>query len=204
MVGTIFAIADNRVMKVTETKAITTETLEALREGNQEAFEAVYLRYVSSIRGFLSALVRSDEVGYELTQDTFVLLWERRENIDPQGNIGGYLHVMARNTALKYFNKRNSSPISDLSLAENAESSISTDQELMLNETNIIIDMAVGNMPAKRREIYELSRKTGLTNQEIAERLHISKNTVENHVTSALKDIRKVVGLFAAVLMIQG
>ena len=41
-----------------------------------------------------------------------------------------------------------------------------------------------------------MSRVEGISNDEIAERLSISKRTVENHLTQALADIRKIIGFF--------
>ena len=47
-------------------------------------------------------------------------------------------------------------------------------------------------MPPQRKLIFMLSRKNGLSNDEIAQRLSITKQTVENHITNALADLRKV------------
>ena len=50
-------------------------------------------------------------------------------------------------------------------------------------------------MPAQRKQIYQLSRQQGLTNDEIAERLGIQKKTVENHLNLALKELRNVISM---------
>jgi RNA polymerase sigma-70 factor (ECF subfamily) len=190
------------VLKMNESKIITPETLRALKEGNEQAFEAVYLRYVSSVRNFLSALVRSDEAGMELTQESFVALWERRENIDPEKNISGYLHTIAKNNALKFLNRRKNSNVEELSDADDTPNPAVADSLLVAGEMEILMDIAISEMPTKRRKIFELSRKDGLSNQEIADKLNISKNTVENHVTSALKNLRMVLSSFLAFMVI--
>jgi len=46
-----------------------------------------------------------------------------------------------------------------------------------------------------------MSRKDGLTNDEIATRMGISKKTVENHLNLALKEIRKTLFLFTSFFL---
>jgi len=48
-------------------------------------------------------------------------------------------------------------------------------------------------MPEQRRRIFKMSRKEGLSNEEISQKLQINKRTVENHVSQALADLREVV-----------
>ena len=59
----------------------------------------------------------------------------------------------------------------------------------------LLIDLTVNGMPAQRKQIYQLSRQQGLTNDEIAERLGIQKKTVENHLNLALKELRNVISM---------
>ena len=182
---------------------ISFNVLQALREGKHSAYEEVYLHYVSSVKEFLTLLTRSVDTAEEITQEVFVTLWEKRKNIDPDKNISGYLYIIARNFALKHF-KRNKVVLgNELSVMENPLLDISPDDILVAKEKEILTEITIQRMPAQRRKIYELSRKKGLTNSEIAEQLHISKNTVENHITSALKDLRNVITLFLMLILLE-
>ncbi len=64
-----------------------------------------------------------------------------------------------------------------------------------------MIDITVNQMPDQRKLIYKMSRVEGIPNGEIAEKLGISKRTVENHLTAALADLRKVVKLILFFFM---
>ena len=70
------------------------------------------------------------------------------------------------------------------------------EEELYAKELEFLISVAVEKMPPQRKQIYRMSRVDGLSNDEIAARMSISKRTVENHLTLALADIRKIIGFF--------
>ncbi|MEQ9415893.1 MAG: sigma-70 family RNA polymerase sigma factor, partial [Cyclobacteriaceae bacterium] len=53
------------------------------------------------------------------------------------------------------------------------------------------IDTVFSNLPNKTVEVFQLSRKEGLTYSEIAERMAISVKTVEMHMSKALAAFRK-------------
>ena len=56
-----------------------------------------------------------------------------------------------------------------------------------------IIRQTVSNLPPQKQQIYRLSRENGLSNEVIAQRLGISKRTVENHLSAILAILRKVI-----------
>lgn len=83
------------------------------------------------------------------------------------------------------------------------EASISQSEEeaLFARELQGIISRIVEQMSPQRKLIYQMSREQGLSNDEIATRLNISKRTVENHLTAALAILRKVLYLFFLVCL---
>lgn len=62
----------------------------------------------------------------------------------------------------------------------------------------LLVEMEIENMPEKQRIIYKLSRDEGIPNDKIAEQLEVSKRTVENQLSLAMKRIRNIVSFFSS------
>lgn len=70
---------------------ITTQQLQLLKEGNKKAFEALYRAYNARIYSFVLSMIGDAGVAKDITQDIFLQIWEKRLNIDLEGNFDGYL-----------------------------------------------------------------------------------------------------------------
>ncbi len=176
----------------TMTDNITSDTLIALRLGDHTAYEKVYNYYKKPIKDFLATIIKSEEAE-EILQDIFLTLWEKREKIDPYNNLSGFLYKIARNSAFKFYDHKKVIGKHISSLEGIIESDISADEIMINKEKEKLWENLINKMPPKRRYIYRLSRIEELSNYEIAQKLNISKNTVENHITSALKNLREAV-----------
>jgi RNA polymerase sigma-70 factor (ECF subfamily) len=183
-----------------KTHHVTTETLEDLKRGNPEAFDTVFLSYFDKVRRFIAALVRSEEDAEDLAQDVFARLWTGREAIDTQSSFQSFLYTMSRNTAYNYLKHK----LVETKYANGylPREEVDTPEQLAFaKEIELLTEMALCRMPEKRSEIYRLSRHAGLSNDEIAARLNLSRKTVENNLSLALKEIRKII-LLSAVFFI--
>jgi RNA polymerase sigma-70 factor (ECF subfamily) len=176
---------------------ITKETIQALRDGDHTAFERVFLFYFNKVKGFINGFVKSSSDAEELAEDVFVNLWQNREAIDPDRNFNTYVYVSARNATMNFLRKkyvRDSFVADQMKVGE--EAYVQTEELIVAHEVDRLVDMVLMKMPAQRKAIYELNRREGLSNEEIAARLGLSKKTVENHMSLALGEIKNVVRTF--------
>jgi len=169
--------------------------VEALCNGNHKAFEDIFIMYFRRVKVFIGGIIKSDADAEELAQDVFIKLWLNREQIDVTKSLNAYLYAIARNATFNYLKHRmveqsylcGYKPVGD----------VDTPEEIYFaREIKLLIEMTVTQMPAQRRGIYILSRDKGVSNEDIANQLNISKKTVENQLSLALKEIRKVVSGF--------
>lgn len=170
-----------------------TAWLKALHEGDEKAFEKIYLNYYKKTLYFITGLVKSENDAKELTQEVFIKLWSNRNSIDPARPVRSYMYTIARNAAFNFLKHKlvEINYISEYAV-QNIETETS-EEILFAKEIALLIEMSVDRMPVQRRKIYQMSRKEGLSNEEIATRLQISKKTVENQLSLALRELKRVI-----------
>ena len=190
--------SDNKDRESTERTSrengpVTVELLEALRDGDHEAYKTVYLHYRGPIENFLYKLLRSREEAEEIAQHVFMTLWERRAELDPSKNIRTLLYTIARNAVVNLF-KRQRVFEKYQKMQDSGEQDLLTGEDLLIaQEKELLIELAVKNMPPMRRKIFEMSRQQNLSHEEIAQHLDTSKHNVANHLSQAMKKIKRTI-----------
>ena len=177
---------------------ITTQQLQLLKEGNKKAFEALYRAYNARIYSFVLSMIGDAGVAKDITQDIFLQIWEKRLNIDLEGNLGGYLFKISQNMVYHYVRRELllQNYVDKLS-NESADESVEIDEEgdyLFLEE---YILKLLEELPPARREVFMLYWKSGLNYREIAEQLDISEKTVATQVHRSLDFLRDKLGTIA-------
>lgn len=166
--------------------------LSALSHGNEKAFDCIFEQLYPKIKFFVTGLTGNEEEAENITQDIFMWLWIKRERLESIENFDSYIYAMAKNAGLNFIKK---SLLKGSQLSEDVQQIPSEDSQedtLYYKELESIIEKEIDKMPRQRRQVFEMSREEGLSNTEIAEKLGISKRTVETHISLALGDLRKM------------
>lgn len=164
----------------------------AIKNNELKAFNIIFERYWSAVYSASFHYIKDAEVCSEITHDIFLNIWNRRQSLDIH-SIKAYLTSSARYHVYKREKRVRSI---DLKYVENYigvhESSTQNNAEehINCNELKTKINSYLEELPHRCREIFLLSREEHLSNDEIANRLSISKRTVENQITNALKHLR--------------
>lgn len=166
--------------------------MEKLGQGDHKSFDALFMLYHPRVKNFLLGFVKDEEEACDMAQDIFFKVWINRESISKVNSLKAYLYRMARNMIYDYYEHS----LVKESYEQKQQSSIEytdlIEEDLYAKELSLLIDIAIEQMPEQRRRIFKMSRKDGLSNEEISQRLGINKRTVENHITQALADLRVV------------
>ena len=176
--------------------------LKELSEGSRTAFDWLLIRYQQKVVAFLKACTGDEEQARDIAQDIFFNIWKDRAKLSEVRSFEGYLFQMARFSVYNYYDHLD---VVKKYVEEGKTRSEVTDAgpEEKLKERQIRARIAetVRSMPQRRREIFVMSRWGGYSNDEIAERLNISKRTVENHLTAAQSVLRRTLKYLLCVIV---
>jgi RNA polymerase sigma-70 factor (ECF subfamily) len=167
------------------------------------AFAEIYTRYKWLLHTHAHKWMHDREEAMDIIHELFSNLWEKRESINFNATLSGYLYTAVRNRILNRVahKKVESTYISSLQTFLDKGESL-TDHLVRENELRAIIEKEIAALPAKMREVFELSRKANLSHKDIAQQLDISEQTVRKHVQNALRALRVRLGVFVFLYML--
>lgn len=165
-----------------------------------DRFRKFFLENFPKVKAFAWKLLKSEDDAEDIAQDIFVKLWSHPELWVEREKWDIYLFSMVRNCIYNFLAHKSVEDHYRENIAEDTQLSFSdvddTVNKLYAKEINLLLKMAIEQMPAQRRRIFIMSRRQGLTNQEIAEKLNLSVRTVERHLYLALQDLKKNILIF--------
>ncbi|RAW00876.1 RNA polymerase sigma-70 factor [Pseudochryseolinea flava] len=158
------------------------------------AFEKIYNRTYQHLCSLSSRMLKSRELAEEIVDDVFCTLWANRKKILISASFNAYLNTAVRNRSLDSIRKMKSEKSLELETAADVPCKQSVaDEDLVFQELNHSIEVAIATLPTQCRTIFLLSRDQGLMYKEIAELLQISIKTVDTQMGRALKQLRNLV-----------
>ncbi len=166
-----------------------------IKSGDKTAFQKFFDEYYDQLIRFLIARGTDLAVAQDLIQNAFLYISENRSDIDQNKSLRSFLYRIAYTRMLNHFK---SNKKFDYEADPNDQKFAQEDPEETLKGKELlqIVKAAVDKMPEKRKAVFELCFMQEFTYKETAELMEISKNTVENHMTKAFKEVRSAVNSF--------
>lgn len=156
-------------------------------------FLEIYRAFYGKVFTFVLSLVKSKANAQDITQNIFMKLWKNRKKLEHIKSMDDYLFILSKNACMDYFRKASrKKEISTDVFDEFLLSRIVSSPEKRIDAISDIEELrhVINSLPSKRRDIFIMSRFDGLSNDEIASVLGVSKKTVENQISLATKKIK--------------
>ncbi|PTR01558.1 RNA polymerase sigma-70 factor (ECF subfamily) [Mucilaginibacter yixingensis] len=159
------------------------------RNGDVNAFKLIFEEYYQRLSYFTRTIV-GDEEAEDIVQETFVKLWERADTFDNTTSIKAFLYLTAKNACLNVTRHNKIIKLHETQATEVSEDNLLFN--IIRHEVIGEIRAAVDQLPEGYRKVIYLSYFEGKTNQETAEMLNISINTVKTQKLRGFKILREV------------
>lgn len=151
----------------------------------------MYKSYWRQIYNFSRLYLKSQAATEELVQEVFVKIWESRDFIREDENFKALLFTITRNLIFNHHRKSLNEDFYKMAMIASMEESYNIEDEIDAKNLSEYIDLLIAELPPRRREIFNLSRKEHKSYREIAEQLSISEKTVEHQISEALKFLKQ-------------
>ncbi|WP_345954904.1 sigma-70 family RNA polymerase sigma factor [Mucilaginibacter sp. PAMB04168] len=171
-------------------------------DDDYRAFTVLFQRHW--VRLYKTALnyIKDEQVCEELIHNLFLNLWNRKRYLNIN-NFSAYLKVSLRYHVYAQLKKQKTSPIElQEDLCDTVYELNAAYEKLCYRDMEDELHKQMKTLPLRCQEIFKLSRTEQLSNTEIAVKLGISKRTVENQITVALKYIRGHIKDIAMLMVI--
>jgi len=165
--------------------------LSQVAEGDEKAFRILFDRYWDNIYGVAFAFTKSSQIAEEMVQDIFLKIWTKKHLLNSIQKFDAYLFRVAKNHIYNELRKKiKEEPFTENVINYFREIRDTPEQQMIYKESQRLVKQAIENLSSQQKLIYQLSREQGMSQEEIAEKLQISKNTVKSHMNKALQSIR--------------
>ncbi len=191
-------------MKNETTDHIDNELFRRMQQGDSAAFTSIYERYNKMLYLLAFRYFQDSSMAEDAVQQIFTRLWESRSDLRVDFNVRNYLFTMMKNYVLNTIRNENNAIEKNYQIAyyqPNFEDNLV--ERIEEKELSNLLNKAIAQLPEQKRLICLMKMEGKLSNQEIAEQMQLSVNTVKTHYFQSIKILRaKLYGLLTIVIAI--
>jgi RNA polymerase sigma-70 factor (ECF subfamily) len=159
-------------------------------DGTRDTFRKVFDSCYEDLCRYAFTIVKDFDIAEDIVQSMFMKLWEMRESVDINTSVRSYLFRSVYNQCINHLEHKAVRTRYDKAAVLDA-SRIEQQPGVFPEELEENIRKAVDALPPQCRSIFIMSRYEELRYSEIADKLGISVNTIQNQVCKALKLLRE-------------
>ncbi|BAV07741.1 RNA polymerase sigma-70 factor, ECF subfamily [Filimonas lacunae] len=165
-----------------------------ISENDIESFNRFFQLQKERVYDVALKMTRSHEIAQELSQDFFLKLWDRREDLTSVQNPAAYVYMSVYYMAINYL-KRRGNEARILELRRMASPHYSNDTQERIDERQLrgYIDKAALLLPRLQQQVFQLRYIHQESYEAIGELLGITRGTAQSYFHLALKFIREYI-----------
>ncbi len=176
------------------------ELLKQVAADSRDAFRELYNHYYPVVQQYVSLFAPYKDKLDELTQDVFVKIWEKRSKLVQVNSFQNYVFRITRNHILNYIRSlKVQQKLKEAQMMSDEPQVDDADHRLLFSQYYQITAEAIEQLPKGRKQVIKMSIEEGLSLDEIAERLNISKSGVKHQLYEGTAFIRQYLQQHAGI-----
>lgn len=177
--------------------------LSRLQNGDEKAFTAIYEQYNKMLYVLAYKYLKDTFLAEDIVQQVFLKLWESRSLFVGSVHLRNYLYTMTKNLVLNGIRDNFSDMEKNYAVIQNAPE-FEDKLQSALEEKDLFQHFykILAELPEQKRKVCLLKIRDNLSNQEVADKLHISVPTVKSHYSQAIKLLRDKMGRLLGILLL--
>jgi len=164
------------------------DIINTLKKGGPDALQSLLKQFYSPLCLFAERLVANKAAAEDIVGESFIKLWNKRNDFETTQNIKAFMYITVRNACLNYIKQLKRDSLNQKQLAYLT----SEKEEFVLNEmirAEVLKEIMneINNLPEQCGKVLKLAYLEGLRNQEVAKVMNISVHTVKNQKARAIQ-----------------
>jgi len=177
-------------MKLEDNSAL----IKNLIRGEEKSYMFLLETYHRQLNAYAITLTHNQSTAQDIVQNVFLKTWKSRKKLNPELSIRSFLYKCVYNEFLNHYQKNKAVVLLQAKYIEYAHEVVEETDNNALTRMIEIVNKEVQKLPPKCQKVFVLSKREGLTNNEIADYLDISIKTVEAQITKAFRILKKKLG----------
>lgn len=166
--------------------------LRGIAHGDRNAFTSLYSQYLDQVYRYVFLFTKSEAITEEIVQEVFIRIWERREQLERVLSFRAYLFRAARNRVVDFVRHRQ---VEDRTMAgylagKNTLTPETPGEAFDYKAYYLLVQKAMEDLSPQRQLIFRLNTEKGMSHDEIAAELNISKSAVKKQFYEAIDHVR--------------
>lgn len=160
--------------------------------GDRQAFTRLYSQYLDAAFHYVFLFTKNKDEAEEILQEVFVKIWENREKLAEVQSFKSYLFKAAKNRVLDEVRKVQvrHRVLTEIRRGKSVNDDSTTDA-IAYKDYYRVVQQAIEKLPPKRKLIFRMNTENGLSHDEIANQLGVSKSMVKNQLYKAYEFVRQ-------------
>jgi RNA polymerase sigma-70 factor (ECF subfamily) len=168
------------------------ELLSRIAAGDSQAFQIIFEQCWDPVFSTALLLTKSPDIAEDIAQEVFARIWTKRLDLAVVDKLDGYLFIIARNLIYGRLRKEAVADKYRQYVKDYFnDAAAGPDAFVEFRELEKTVQQAVLQLPPQQQRAFRMSRYQGLSHEEIAREMGISKTTIKNYIVQSIATLRK-------------